>query len=92
MYRRIVIIGGSYLIWTLIWMFVAYGGDGHASEDAHLYLIVTGAPLAILSLALPNGSVLAIAAAGLLGTVQWIAVAAIDWYFDRRNRDPSDAR
>jgi hypothetical protein len=60
------------------------------AEEAHLYLLVTGAPLALFSLHLPNGSVQAIIAAGALGAVQWTLVGFISAWFERRERRHSD--
>jgi len=39
-----------------------------------LALMVTGLPISLLSLYLPNGSLVAVLTAGLLGWVQWVVV------------------
>ena len=66
-----------YGIWVLACtMLSAVGyGDGKAG---HLYLAISGIPLAPLSLrVVPNGSVFATFVAGLIGWVQWCFLAEV---------------
>jgi len=73
-----------YGCWSLLWVAVAaYGylftSHGEFGISAHLILAFTGLPLALLSFHIvPNGTVLCVAIAGLIGTLQWVAVAEIN--------------
>jgi hypothetical protein len=49
-------------------------GDG--GVGSHLALAFTGMPSSLLSLYLPNGSMVATITAAILGFVQWVAVVA----------------
>lgn len=54
----------------------AFSGHGEYGITAHILLTITGLPLSLLSLhILPNGGALAVLAAGLIGTAQWVMVA-----------------
>ena len=80
--RRAFLILALYGAWVLAW--IGASRFMGLAEEAHLYLLVTGAPLALFSLDLPNGSLLAIAVAGVLGAAQWIVASLISDWFSRR--------
>ena len=88
MNHRWRLAGAIYLAWALGWLAAAAVQGGEVAEAAHLCLILTGLPSALLSLALPHASLPAIALAGALGTVQWAAVVALAGYMDRRRPRP----
>lgn len=70
--------------WSLLWLAVPFlgnslSGHGEFGLCAHFILAGTGLPLGLLSFhVIPNGTVNAVAVAGLLGTTQWCAVAALN--------------
>ena len=69
--------------WSLLWLCCAgYGvlftNHGEFGVSAHLWLIISGLPLSLLSLQImPNGSVLAVLVAGLIGLLQWSVIAEV---------------
>ena len=64
-----------YGIWVLLCLVLSAAGFGD-SKAGHLFLAVSGLPLALLSLhVIPNGSVFATFIAGLIGWLQWCLVA-----------------
>lgn len=77
-----------------MWVAVAcfgntFAGHGEYGETAHFILSVTGLPFALLSLhIIPNGSILATMAAGMIGLLQWSVVAEANarWEAWRRSR------
>jgi hypothetical protein len=75
MHRTAIIVAIGYGLWVVLAILstVLHIGDGGVA--AHLALVFTGPPAAILSLYLPNGTLLGVIAAGVLGWVQWTAIA-----------------
>lgn len=81
--------------WSALWLVVAafgntFSGHGEYGISAHLVLAFTGLPLGLLSLHAPNGTALGVAVAGVIGTVQWCAVAELNrrwelWKGARKN-------
>jgi hypothetical protein len=79
-----------YGVWAFALVTVAalgnsFGGHGEYGISTHLWLTITGLPLSLLSWYLPNGTVLGVLSAGLIGTVQWAVVAEANsrweaWY------------
>ena len=69
--------------WSLLWLScTGYGllltNHGEFGVIAHLWLIISGLPLSLLSLqVMPNGSFLAVLAAGVIGMLQWSIVAEV---------------
>ena len=64
-----------YGVWVLLCLVLSAVGFGD-SKAGHLFLAVSGLPLALLSLhVIPNGSVFATFIAGLIGWLQWCLVA-----------------
>lgn len=84
-------IAKYYGAWAAAWIAVAFfgntfAGHGEYGETAHLVLMLTGLPFALLSLhIIPNGSILATLAAGMLGWVQWSLVALRKKHGDAQN-------
>lgn len=84
-----------YGAWAALWIAVAFFGDtfadhGEYGECAHIVLLMTGPPFALLSLhIIPNGSVLATLAAGMIGLAQWSVVAEANarWEAWRKSRN-----
>lgn len=73
-----------FAIWAISWCLVGAVGSGEARIGAHLWLALTGAPLALLSFHLPSASLIAVVSAAVLGTTQWAAVAAVSAWCARR--------
>jgi len=73
----------GYGTWILVNIFITVMKIGDAGVDAHLCLIFTGIPLSLVSLLLPNGSLIAILGAGVLGLIQWGVV--IYMWMNRRD-------
>ena len=70
--KKVAVIYGA---WALLCVFFAAIGLGD-HKAGHIYLAVTGLPLALLSFhIIPNGSVFATFVAGVIGWVQWCLVA-----------------
>jgi hypothetical protein len=67
----------GYGLWVLVNVFLTYFDIGDGGVASHLALLWTGAPASLLSLALPNGSLLGVLGAGVLGGVQWSLFAQI---------------
>ena len=64
-----------YGIWVMLCLVLSAVGFGD-SKAGHLFLAVSGLPLALLSLhVIPNGSIFATFIAGLIGWLQWCLVA-----------------
>ena len=64
-----------YGVWVLLCLVLSAVGFSD-SKAGHLFLAVSGLPLALLSLhVIPNGSVFATFIAGLIGWLQWCLVA-----------------
>lgn len=71
-----------------------FSGHGEYGITTHLLLTATGLPLSLLSWhILPNGSILCVVVAGVIGTVQWCSVAEANarWEHCRRSRPPARA-
>jgi len=84
--RVTILVAAGYLAWVVVCVFITVLKIGDAGVNAHLALVFTGLPSALLSLVLPNGTLLAVLVAGLLGIVQWAAVAELihRWASQRR--------
>ena len=76
--RWVALIYGA---WVVAWFGAAVYGEvflphGELQKAAHFCLMLSGLPSGVLSLGvMPNGSLLAVAAAGILGWVQWCLAA-----------------
>lgn len=78
--KKVLVLYGG---WSLLWLVVAacgntFSGHGEFGISSHLILTFTGLPLGLLSLHAPNGTVIGVAVAGVIGTVQWCAVAELN--------------
>lgn len=70
--KKVAIYYGVWVLFCMLWALTGFGD----SKAAHLYLALTGLPLALLSLhIIPNGTLIATFAAGLIGLLQWCLVA-----------------
>jgi high-affinity Fe2+/Pb2+ permease len=81
----------AFALLTIAVLGNSFSGHGEYGISTHFWLILTGLPLSLLSLyILPNGSVLCVLAAGLIGTVQWAVVAEANarWEQWRRSGSP----
>ena len=82
-----------YGAWICLWLAIALYGKyftshGEFGISAHLWLILTGFPFSLLSLAAPNGTVLGAFVAGLLGLLQWCQAAeAVSRWIARRKAE-----
>jgi hypothetical protein len=84
------VVLGSYLVWGVFCIVVTVVPIGDGGVNAHLWLIITGYPLALISLALPHGSVQAVLCAIVVGSIQWYGVLRlIERYIDK-HRQRSD--
>jgi hypothetical protein len=83
MNRRLIIGLVIYLVWSGFWIVATIVPIGDGGVSAHLWLTVTGFPLAFLSWLLPHGSVEAVITAGILGAIQLLALIA---FLMRRTR------
>jgi hypothetical protein len=81
--RLVFIIFG---LWSLLLFGIALANQGEIALSAHLWLVITGLPSALLSLHLQNGSTLAVGAAALLGLVQWLLLAQLDSWLTQRKK------
>jgi|SRR5690554_6676539 len=73
--KKVAIIYGAWVLLCVFWAMSGYGD----SKAAHLYLALTGLPIALFSLQItPNGAPLATLVAGLIGWVQWCLVTEIN--------------
>ena len=97
MHRTTKWVGKLYGAWALALLAIALFGNlfsRHAeySMSAHFLLTVTGLPLSLFSwYIVPNGTVLCVLIAGLIGTTQWAVVAEGNaryegWRQSRRNK------
>jgi hypothetical protein len=75
MSRAAVFTAGGYGAWVVLCVLITVLQIGDAGVNAHLALLFTAPPTSLLSLLLPNGTLLAVLAAGALGIAQWVAVA-----------------
>lgn len=70
--KKIAIYYGAWVLFCVLWAITGYGD----SKVAHLYVALTGLPLALLSFhIIPNGTPVATLAAGLIGLLQWCFLA-----------------
>jgi hypothetical protein len=65
-----------YGVWCLFWIVPALFNIGESTITGHLALAITGMPLALASLYLPNGTVQGLLMAAVLGLGQWTALVA----------------
>jgi hypothetical protein len=72
-----MIVAGGYSAWVILCVVMTVFHIGDGGTAAHLALVFTGPPAAILSLYLPNGSLIGVSAAGVLGLAQWVAIAEL---------------
>ena len=85
-----------YGAWSLALLAIAvlgntFSGHGEYGISTHLLLTATGLPLSLLSwYIVPNGTVLCVLVAGLIGTAQWASVAEANARWDawRQTRLP----
>jgi hypothetical protein len=77
MHRPTMIIGIGYGAWVIASVVLNALAIGDWAAYAHLALVVTGPPAALFTLYLPNGALSSTVAAGVLGWVQWVAVAEL---------------
>ena len=71
---------GLWMISCLVGLLAGnlYTGTGEWGISIHLILIATGLPLSLLSLqVVPNGTLLSSGVAGVLGLLQWWAIAEL---------------
>ena len=79
-----------YGIWVLLCLVLSAVGFGD-SKAGHLFLAVSGLPLALLSLhVIPNGSVFATFIAGLIGWLQWCLVAEANTRWEAWRKSKSE--
>lgn len=85
--KKVALIYGA---WGLLGICLALFGTvsrSHAEYaiSAQLWLLLTGLPLSLVSLAIhPNGTLLGVVVAALAGWIQWSAVAAANAWWDNR--------
>ena len=91
MRRPTLFVGIAYAAWVLVAVLLKALGLGDWNAYAHLALVVTGPPAAIFSLYLPHGTLPSTVAAGVLGWVQWVAVAELIARASLRRRAHDDA-
>jgi len=84
--RITILVAGGYAAWVVVCVLITVLKIGDAGANAHLALIFTGLPSALLSLIIPNGTLSAVLAAGLLGIVQWAAVTELIRRFASQRR------
>ncbi len=60
-----------YSGWVLWWLAITYFDVGDAGVPGHIWLVITGFPLSLVSLLLPHGLLSSVLAAGILGAIQW---------------------
>jgi hypothetical protein len=85
MSRAAIFTAAGYGAWVVLCVLITVLQIGDAGVNAHLALLFTAPPASLISLFLPNGTLLAVLAAGALGMAQWIAVAefASRWFARR---------
>ena len=96
MHRATNKVAKLYGAWALALLAIAalgntFSGHGEYGISTHLLLTITGLPLSLLSwYIVPNGTVLCVVAAGIIGTVQWATVAEANACWDawRQTRRP----
>jgi hypothetical protein len=74
--RNARLVAYVYGTWCAVLIAVAVLNIGDGGVGSHLALAFTGMPASLLSLYLPNGSVLATIVAAVLGFAQWVAIVA----------------
>jgi len=85
MSRAAIFTAAGYGAWVIVNVFITVLQIGDAGVNAHLALLFTAPPASLLSLLLPNGTLLAVVAAAALGLAQWVAVAELmSRWFARR--------
>ncbi len=62
-----------------------FTNHGEYGISAHLWLILTGLPLSLVSGLMPHGSILGATAAGILGFVQWAIIGQLILFFQAKN-------
>lgn len=76
----------GYGVWVLFCLVLSATGFSD-SKAGHLFLAVSGIPLALLSLHVtPNGSVFATLVAGVIGWFQWCLVAEANARWEGRRK------
>lgn len=70
--RNMCVAAIFYGAWCIYWIVITAFDIGDAGVAAHLALALTGIPTALVSLYLPNGSMLAVLVAATLGLIQWV--------------------
>ena len=98
MHRAAKKVAKWYGAWAFALLAIAtlgnsFSGHGEYGVSTHLWLTITGLPLSLLSWYVPNGTVLGVLVAGLIGTAQWTAVAEANacweaWRQRRRVKNP----
>ena len=74
--RATKIAAGIYGAWCAAAVGLALRG-GEYAISAHLWLMLTGLPSALVSLWLPNASLAGVAGAAFLGFLQWVVLIQI---------------
>lgn len=90
--KRVLKVYGA---WVLLWVAIAFfggtlSGHGEFGISAQLILSFTSFPFGFLSFHAPNGTVVGTAVAGVIGLVQWAAVAEINGrltYWSKKRRE-----
>ena len=77
MNRAFVAVLVGYLLLVLLAVLITVFDIGDAGVSAHLGLLFTGFPLSLLSLWLPNGTIVGVLGAGALGLIQWLGVTKL---------------
>ena len=77
MSRASIIATVGYGAWVVVCFLITVLNIGDGGVNAHLALIFTGPPASLLSLYLPHGTLTAVLAAGVLGLIQWSAIAEL---------------
>lgn len=89
MSRCTKIVEIAYTAWAVAFFLIAvygalFSGHGEYGVSAHLWLTLTGMPLSFISWAVPHGSILGVAVAGVAGFIQWGAISEFWVWWDRR--------
>ena len=77
--------------WSLLLCGVAFLNPGERAFGAHLWLVFTGLPSALLSLHLQPGSLQGVSTAAMLGLVQWVLLAQLDCWLVQRKQGKDDS-
>lgn len=96
MHSATIKVAKLYGAWSIALLAIAalgnaFSGHGEYGISTHLFLTFTGLPLSLLSwYIVPNGTVLCVLVAGLIGTAQWASVAEANARFEawRQTRLP----